>query len=207
MHRYNSIPGCAQIPFGIWLRRVPCGTRLRFHSHLCKARYRMVPCCGAWTRTKITSSRGMRTTIIRLRIAFKYLFSRGSPLAGRLRNTVKLYQTKLNIVCYNNGMSEIKKTALVNAIATALYIIAVGSFMYYGSVIKLGRANIILVPITLLLLFVFSAALTGFLIFGKPAQMYVDGKKKEALSLLTYTLSFFSIITLVALGLLIVFTR
>ncbi len=104
-------------------------------------------------------------------------------------------------------MSEIKKTALVNAIATALYIIAVGSFMYYGSVIKLGRANIILVPITLLLLFVFSAALTGFLIFGKPAQMYVDGKKKEALSLLTYTLSFFSIITLVALGLLIVFTR
>ena len=105
------------------------------------------------------------------------------------------------------GMNEIKKTAIVNALATALYVVAVGAFMYYGSLIKLGRANIVLVPISLLLLFVFSAALTGFLIFGKPAQMYVDGKKKEALSLLTYTLVSFSIITFIFLMLLIVFTR
>jgi hypothetical protein len=104
-------------------------------------------------------------------------------------------------------MNGIKKTAFTNASLTTLYIIAVGSFMYYGSLIKIGRVNTILVPITLLLLFVFSAALTGFLIIGKPAQMYVDGKKKEALSLLTYTLIFFSIITLIALFLLIVFTR
>jgi len=79
--------------------------------------------------------------------------------------------------------------------------------MYYGTVVKIGRTNAILAPITLLLLFVFSAALTGFLIFGKPAQLYVDGKKKEALSLLTYTLGFFSIITLAAVFLLIAFTR
>ncbi|MCL5019121.1 MAG: hypothetical protein M1426_01400 [Patescibacteria group bacterium] len=104
-------------------------------------------------------------------------------------------------------MGEIKKTAIVNALATALYIVAVGAFMYYGSLVKIGRANVILVPITLLLLFVFSAALTGFLIFGKPAQMYVDGKKKEALSLLTYTLVSFSIITLIAILLLLTFTR
>jgi len=104
-------------------------------------------------------------------------------------------------------MKEIRKTAIARALATALYVIAVGAFMYYGSMVKLGRENIILVPITLLLLFVFSAALTGFLIFGKPAQMYVDGKKKEALSLLTYTLIVFSIITFLALVLLVIFTR
>ena len=102
---------------------------------------------------------------------------------------------------------KIQKTALFNALATTLYITGVASFMYYGSTVKLGRVNTILAPIALLLLFVFSAALTGYLIFGKPAQMYVDGKKKEALSLLTYTLIFFSIITFVALLLLIVFTR
>lgn len=67
--------------------------------------------------------------------------------------------------------------------------------MYYGGQIKLGRANTFLIPVTLLLLFVFSAALTGFLIFGKPAQMYVDGKGKEALSLLFNTLGIFFIIT------------
>ena len=104
-------------------------------------------------------------------------------------------------------MDKLKKRGFINAFATVLYIIAIASFMYYGSLIKLGRANIILVPITMLLLFVFSAALTGFLIFGKPAQLYVDGKKKEALAMLTYTLISFSIVTFVFLLLLIVFTR
>ncbi|OGH24948.1 MAG: hypothetical protein A3B47_02490 [Candidatus Levybacteria bacterium RIFCSPLOWO2_01_FULL_39_24] len=104
-------------------------------------------------------------------------------------------------------MKEIKKTALVNSIFTALYVIAVGSFMYYGSAIKIGRVNTFLAPITLLLLFVFSAAMTGFLIFGKPAQMYIDGRKKEALSLLTYTLVFLSIITFAAIILLVFLAR
>ncbi len=104
-------------------------------------------------------------------------------------------------------MSKIWKTAFINSVATAAYITAVAGFMYFGSTIKLGRANTILVPTALLLLFVFSAALTGFLIFGKPAQLYVDGKKKEALSLVTYTLAIFFVITFVALASLIIFTR
>lgn len=78
--------------------------------------------------------------------------------------------------------------------------------MYYGTLVKLGRANTFLIPVTLLLLFVFSAAITGFLIFGKPAQMYVDGKKKEALSLLFYTLGIFFVITFIFLILIILFT-
>ncbi|MBI3984756.1 MAG: hypothetical protein HY344_02325 [Candidatus Levybacteria bacterium] len=104
-------------------------------------------------------------------------------------------------------MSQLQKKGFINASLTALYIVAVGIFMYYGSLIKIGRANMFIVPIAMLLLFVFSAALTGFLIFGQPAQMYVDGKKKEAISLITYTLISFSAITLVALILLILFTR
>jgi hypothetical protein len=104
-------------------------------------------------------------------------------------------------------MNQIKKTALVNAVATTLYIMAVGGFMYYGALIKIGRNNAYLAPIALLLLFVLSAAITGFLIFGKPAQLYVDGKKKEALSLLSYTLGAFFIITVIFLLLLILSTR
>lgn len=104
-------------------------------------------------------------------------------------------------------MNKIKKTAIKNALLTALYIVGVGSFMYYGSLIKIGRNNIILIPITMLLLFVCSAAITGYLIFGKPAIMYVDGKKKEALTLLTYTLFSFSLITLICVVLLFFFTK
>ncbi len=79
--------------------------------------------------------------------------------------------------------------------------------MYFGTMVKLGRVNTILAPIALLMLFVFSAALTGFLIFGKPALMYIDGKKKEAVALLGYTLIILSGTTLVSLALLVIFTR
>ncbi|MCL4353415.1 hypothetical protein M1615_03040 [Patescibacteria group bacterium] len=104
-------------------------------------------------------------------------------------------------------MKITRKEALKNAILTAAYIVAVGLFMYYGSLVKIGRANAFLAPVALLMLFVFSAALTGFLIFGKPAQMYVDGKKKEALSLLTNTLVIFFIITIASILLLVALTR
>lgn len=104
-------------------------------------------------------------------------------------------------------MSEIRKTALKNALATAGYVVAVGTFLFFGATIKIGRSNSFLLPITILMLLVFSAAFTGFLIFGKPAQMYVDGKKKEALELLTQTLIFFFCITAVALVSMLLLTR
>lgn len=104
-------------------------------------------------------------------------------------------------------MNKLVKTALIDSVATAIYIVLVGSFMFWGSTIKLGRSNSFLAPIALLLLFVSSAAITSYLIFGKPAQMYIDGKRKEALSLLTYTLGFFVAITMVALLLLVLFTK
>ncbi|MFH0979841.1 MAG: hypothetical protein V1803_02760 [Candidatus Roizmanbacteria bacterium] len=104
-------------------------------------------------------------------------------------------------------MKQIVKNAFVNAFGTAMYITLVGGFMYFGTLIKIGRKNTFLAPIAMLLLFVFSAALTGYLIFGKPALLYIDGKKKDALSLLTYTLIFFFIITFIVLSLLILFSR
>ena len=104
-------------------------------------------------------------------------------------------------------MNKITKQALLNSAGTVLYVIAVALFMYYGTLIKIGRSNSILVPIALLLLFVLSASVTGYLMLSKPAQMYLDGKKKEALSLLTKTITFFGIFTIVALGLLVAFAR
>lgn len=104
-------------------------------------------------------------------------------------------------------MSNTIRTAVINSSLTLFYISAVGSFMYYGSQVKIGKIPSILGPITFLLLFVFSAAITSYLVFGKPAQLYVDGKKKEALSLLGYTLLFLGLITGVLLTVLILNTR
>lgn len=103
-------------------------------------------------------------------------------------------------------MKEIKKKAFVNSLLTSLYIVAVGLFLYYGAMMKFGR-NSFIAPISLLFMFVFSAALTSYLLLGMPARMYIDGKKKEALSLISYTLGFFFAFTLIALLLLIFLAR
>lgn len=104
-------------------------------------------------------------------------------------------------------MGKITKIALLNSVLTSLYIILVGSFMYYGGSVKIGNSNTFLIPIAFLMLFVFSAALTGFLIFGKPAQLYIDGKKSEALSLVFQTLAFLCAVTITALLILLFFSR
>lgn len=79
--------------------------------------------------------------------------------------------------------------------------------MYLGGVNKIGQKNTILIPITLLLLFVCSASITGYLMFAKPITTYLDGNKKEAISLLTHTILYLFLITFTSLLFLIFFTR
>ena len=97
---------------------------------------------------------------------------------------------------------KLVKTAFLDALGTTAYIVLVASFMYYGSHGFFGKNDSVILPITMLMLLVFSASLTGLLMFGKPAMMYLDGKKKEELALIGYTLAFFSALTLIALLLL-----
>ncbi len=97
---------------------------------------------------------------------------------------------------------DIIKNALINASAAALYVVAVASFLFYVPK-SFGRVDNVLIPIVMLLLFVFSTALMGVLILGRPILWYLDGKTQEAFSLLVYTLIIFLLITLVALLVLI----
>jgi len=92
------------------------------------------------------------------------------------------------------------KNAILNALATVLYIVVVASFLFYApKIFGSDKGNTVLVPIVMLSLLVFSVALTGVLIFGRPVFWYLDGKKKEAIYLLAYTLGIFLIITIAAL--------
>ena len=94
--------------------------------------------------------------------------------------------------------NNIIKNAVLNALATAAYIVAVASFLFYVPKMFESETKTVLVPIAMLMLFVFSAAMTGVLILGRPALWYLDGKKKEALSLLGLTLVTLLLITLAA---------
>jgi hypothetical protein len=102
-------------------------------------------------------------------------------------------------------MRNIAKYAAINALGASLYVILVASFIYLLSNGFLGNSNndIIFIPIAMLMLFVFSAAFTGILILGKPVIWYLEGKKREAIYLLFYTLGIFFMITLIAFLLLI----
>ena len=94
-------------------------------------------------------------------------------------------------------MKEAVRYAIVDSFGTALYVAVIASLMYS---IEGGffPEKTFLAPIAMLMLFVFSAAFTGILVFGKPIMWYIDGKKKEAIALLSYTLAIFlAIIALV----------
>jgi len=89
------------------------------------------------------------------------------------------------------------KRAFLDAIGTTAYIILIASFMYYLQNNAPENTPTIIIPIAMLLLFVFSAALTSFLVFGKPVMLYLDRKKKEAISLIGYTIGILAIITII----------
>jgi len=93
-------------------------------------------------------------------------------------------------------MNKIIKRAFIDSIGTAAYVILVASFIFSLQFFA-PKKDIIIIPIAMLLLFVCSAAITGFLVFGKPVMLYMDGKKKDAISLLSYTLGILFLITLI----------
>ena len=103
---------------------------------------------------------------------------------------------------------DIIKNAAVNASLTALYVFLVASFLFYvPKVLGIeGDNNTVLIPVLMLLLLVFSVALVGVLIFGRPLLWYLDGKKKDAISLLFYTLVIFLLIIAVLFLLLFILT-
>ena len=93
------------------------------------------------------------------------------------------------------------KNPFINAGAAALYIAGVVTFVFYG--LPQGPdPNTILMPLTMLSLFVLSALVMGYLFLMQPVQMYLDGNKKEAVSLFVHSMGVFALITLALLAVL-----
>ncbi|MEK7567622.1 MAG: hypothetical protein AAB513_01730 [Patescibacteria group bacterium] len=102
-------------------------------------------------------------------------------------------------------MTPILKTAIFNAFATVAYIALVASFLFFVPKRLQIEEPFILIPIFMLSLFVFSASVTAGLVLGKPILWYMEGKKREAVSLFIYTLVTFFFIILAIGGLLLFF--
>lgn len=77
---------------------------------------------------------------------------------------------------------------LLHAAGVLLYITSVAWFLFNGEKI-FGATRSFLIPLFMLLLFVISASVTGLLVLGKPAHLYLNGSKQEAFVLLFSTLA------------------
>ncbi|HEY4506936.1 MAG TPA: hypothetical protein VJH71_02115 [Candidatus Paceibacterota bacterium] len=96
------------------------------------------------------------------------------------------------------------KNPFINAIAAALYIVAIVFLMNHVS--TLGEPdNKIFIPIAVLSLFTLSAAVMGYLFLYQPIQLYSSGDKKASLGLFLKTLLVFAVLTIAAI--LILFYR
>lgn len=88
------------------------------------------------------------------------------------------------------------KHALLHALAAAVYIALVATLLSNGGR-WFGAAPGLLGTIALLLTFVTSAAVMGIAIFGKPLLWYLNGQKREAISLALYTIAFLALIAII----------
>jgi hypothetical protein len=94
-------------------------------------------------------------------------------------------------------MDSILKRALINALGVVVYVICVAVFIFSLQRFSSQPDNPILIPISMMLLLVCSATITGFLVFGKPIMLYIDGRKKEAMALLMHTIGILFVMTLI----------
>jgi len=92
--------------------------------------------------------------------------------------------------------NSVLKNGLLNALIAAIYIILVATLITNLEK-SFENNNPTLGGIAFLLLFVISAAVMGLVIFGRPLIWYLDGKKKEAVSLVFYTLAFLVVIAFI----------
>lgn len=86
------------------------------------------------------------------------------------------------------------KWAAVHSLGVLVYVFLVANVMTNADKI-VGKTDNAFSGMAFLMMFVLSAAVVGSLIIGKPIFLYIDGKKKEAVNLLLYTILSLFILT------------
>jgi len=89
--------------------------------------------------------------------------------------------------------SKIIVYSLIHALCILAYVLVLASFVDYAESLFLAMPSP-LQTLPFLLILVFSAAINGLLVFGRPLHLYFSGFKKEGIQFLLYTLGFLLII-------------
>lgn len=100
---------------------------------------------------------------------------------------------------YNYLMS---KNPVINALGALAYIGLVVAVMTFLSNTMRNKPDTIGAPLTVLSLFTLSAAVMGYLFLYQPLMLFIDGKKKHAVTLFVQTVGVFAVFTAIILILL-----
>ena len=94
------------------------------------------------------------------------------------------------------------KNPILNALSALAYIVLVVSVMTFVTQPLKNKPDTFFAPITFLSVLTLSVVVMAFLFFYQPLQLFITGKKKEAVDLFVKTVSVFGVITGVILVLL-----
>ena len=87
-----------------------------------------------------------------------------------------------------------------HALLAFTYIFGIASFFHFGLQKSFSRVPDFFAPIIMLSLLVVSASIMAILVFGKPVMLYMDNQKKEALTMLFYTVGWLAAFLLVTVA-------
>ncbi len=96
------------------------------------------------------------------------------------------------------------KNPLINAIGSFAYIVLGVTIMTFLTQPLRDKPDTFFAPVVFLSLLTLSVAVMAFLFFYQPLMYFVEGKKKEAVSLFIKTVGIFAFLTAVALTLLFI---
>jgi hypothetical protein len=99
-------------------------------------------------------------------------------------------------LCYNEYMS---KNPLLNAVGASGYIILVVSVLAFVSKTQGSKPDTFFAPVAFLSLLTLSILVMTYLFFYQPLQLFIEGKKKQAIQLFVQTAGIFAVITTIVL--------
>jgi len=94
------------------------------------------------------------------------------------------------------------KNPIINALSASAYIILIVAIMTFVTQPLKNKPDTFFAPITFLSVLTLSVAVMAYLFFYQPLQLFIEGKKKDAVNLFIKTVGIFATITAVTLVLL-----
>ncbi|MFA6171464.1 MAG: hypothetical protein WCW77_02925 [Patescibacteria group bacterium] len=98
--------------------------------------------------------------------------------------------------------SKLALHSFLHSAGVLVYILLVSVIMRNAEKI-FGKTDTFFSPVAFLMLFVFSALVTGILVLGRPAYLFLHGQKDEAVKFLGFTVGWMFLLVIVAFGLLL----